>query len=755
MKRLITLSVVVSLGAVLAGCALFTPLPDGSDLSARLSAMPTAGLPLERPVRIHWSDEQVPYIDAESDTDLAVALGLAHAHLRLGQMEMLRRISQGRIAEMAGPLVTDIDHSIRLLGFDRAVPAIVADLPPATRAWTEAYVAGVNHYLMQTERLPHEFAVLGLEREPWTVADVITIGRLVSTDVNWLLWFNLLRWRDRPDWPQIWARMIDEGTASIPSFENGDTEDGGQIAALGELLAGLSRSGSNSIAVAGARSANGAALIANDPHLGFMLPNTWLIAAYRSPSYQVAGLMVPGLPFVAVGRNPWIAWGGTNMRAASSDLFDLAAVSDAAIETRADTIATRWWFDRDITLRDSPLGPVISDAPTLPGTNGQSLALRWVGHEPSDELSAMLGVNKARDWADFTAALHGFAVPGQNMLYADHKGHVGQVSAVHLPARPAAAPDDIVAGPEALHHWRRLETSAALPSVFDPPSGFLASANNRPAPAGTPLGFFFAPNDRVQRLQQLVGSNGAVDLEHLAKLQSDVYMASAVALRDRLLEQVAALDVAAALTPPQADALRTLRAWDGHYRANSAGAVAFESLLRQFVESFYGEEERAIYGGYARRLMMQDLGAAPRARLRVALLPALTAAAEGLERFGTWGEMHRLGLTHPLADAPLIGGRYAFTDLPLAGSSHTVMKTAHGLTDRRHDANYGSNARHLSDMSDMDENYFVLLGGQDGWLRSTTFLDQLALWRRGDYIRVPLRPETARRAFPHAMVLAP
>ena len=139
--------------------------------------------------------------------------------------------------------------------------------------------------------------------------------------------------------------------------------------------------------------------------------------------------------------------------------------------------------------------------------------------------------------------------------------------------------------------------------------------------------------------------------------------------------------------------------------------------------------------------------------LRAALAAGLAAAAEGLDSFADWGEMHRLSLAHPLSNVPLIGGRYEFAEAGVGGSSETLMKTAHDASGERHSVNYGSNARHISDMTDPDENYFVLLGGQDGWFNSTTILDQWELWRRGDYVRVPLTPDEVRASFPHVLSL--
>ena len=141
------------------------------------------------------------------------------------------------------------------------------------------------------------------------------------------------------------------------------------------------------------------------------------------------------------------------------------------------------------------------------------------------------------------------------------------------------------------------------------------------------------------------------------------------------------------------------------------------------------------------------------ATLRAALAAGLSAAADGLDAFSGWGDMHRLRLAHPLSRVPLIGGRYRFVEEGVAGSSETVMKTAHNATAERHTVTYGSNARHISDLSDPDENYFVLLGGQDGWFNSTTMLDQWELWRRGEYVRVPLTPSEVHASFPHVLSL--
>lgn len=755
------LFVSIALTTVLAGCALLKPLPQETSIDKRLAAFPTTDLPLEGPVRVMWDDHQIPFIEAEHDGDAAFALGLVHAHLRLGQMAIYKRIAEGRIAEMGGPLAADIDHGLRILDFGRAAPETEAGMSPEARRWMERFVEGVNLYQDRLEVLPYEYGALGMEREPWTVRDLLAFGRLSGTDVTWLVWFNLLQLRQRDDWPELWARLIEAGTRSQPSFAQGASGGG-----LASILGSVARTGSNSIAIAPERTTTGGAIIASDPHLGLNLPNTWILAGLKSPSYHVVGMMVPGLPVFAIGRNPDIAWGGTNMRSAASDLVDLSGVPKSEIRERRETIRVRGWLDREIAVRESRWGPIISDAPQFEDLDLPPLALRWTGHRPSDEISAMLAVSRAGSFDEFRKAFADFSLPAQNMIYADAKGNIGQLMAVQLPERGNGQPADIFTLPQASDAaWSHILRSLELPFSYNPEKGFLASANNRPTDtADIRIGYFFSPSDRVSRMAELVRTNGRMSLDAARALQQDVVMPSSLSLRDAFLGALSAAGLqpgTPGLSAEERRALELMARWDGAYGQDSLGAVAFEIFRAELTTAFYedklGAEDWRTFAdvGEIKTLLAEDLAAADPASLRPILRQSLASAAGKVDDFQGWGEMHRLMLRHPLAFLPLIGGRFAFADLPAAGSSETLMKTAHGLTSERHRVRYGSNSRHISDMTDPDRNLFVLLGGQDGWLNSTTFLDQVPLWREGQYIELPLQMETVRARFPRTMTLEP
>ena len=690
----------------------------------RLANIPAAGAPLQGSVTIRWDAHQIPSIEAGSDRDLAVGLGIVHAHLRLTQMEVMRRLAHGRVSEIIGPAGVELDRALRLMRFGAAVAAMEAALPEPTRIWLEGFVAGVNH-VQHAQALPHEFHLLGFRPEPWTLRELLTVSRLASTDVSWLVFARLLKSQAAlatEDWDALWPDLQAGDALPWPSRP--------EEAALGFIR------GSNSAAVPAARSATGAGLIASDPHLSITLPPLWLIAGLHAPGVDVVGLMIPGVPAVGLGRNRWLAWGGTSLHAASSDLVD---VSQEPITERWEQVAVKGRPAATIVLRETRFGPVVSDGMLL--RSPRPTALQWVGHRASDEMTALLGLMRAQNWEAFRASLGSFAVPGQTMVAveAGPHGRAGRVIAAHLPRRENAPMPGLVHSPDAMWALDDLVSGTEFFSVGEEP---VVSANDRPADTTVPVGFFFAPPERVERLRALVGQH-RVTTANMRALPLDVLHPRALALRDALL---------ARLPAGSSGARRVLAAWDGRYDALSEGALVFEvmvaALARRLVRRSTREALSTIWTG--RLLIAERLVNAP----PIALRAALAAAERARRRYRCWGGAHRVGLHHPLAALPGVGRRYTLPSYPADGGNDTLNKTGHGPVAGRHTVTFGACARHFSDLSDPDANEFVLLGGQDGWLGSANAADQVPLWRAGTAIQVPLRAESAR-AWPHCTVLHP
>lgn len=510
--------------------------------------------------------------------------------------------------------------------------------------------------------------------------------------------------------------------------------------------------GSNAVAVAAWRSRSEAALLASDPHLGMALPNAWMLLGLQAPSYHGVGLMPVGLPILAIGRNPHLAWGGTNLRALATELYALSPQEAAQATTEELVIKRRLWWPARRRRRTTPYGPIISDARALGVPRGQDLALRWVGHEPSDEFSAMLGVLQSRNVAGFRKALASFVLPGQNMIAADSTGRTSHVLAAGVSSEVAAMQRDPVLQAAGGRPRPFLHT-ADLPCLADSVHGLVLSANNRPILDGPLLGLWFSAPDRVMRLEKALGTTAQLTLEDLQALQQDTRSILAHALAQTLVGHAMAAGLGGH------GALALLAGWDGDYHADAPGPVVFEIVLQKVAAALYGQggsvADPRMNWGFLARFIPDDLQAMPEARRRQVFEIALASASSTLQRHPTWGSMHRLRVEHMLGRLPVVGRAFRLADLPVGGSRETLMKTSHRLVRGVHDTDYGAQARFAADLADLDANHAVLFGGQDGWWGSTTFADQVDLWRQGKTITLPLRLETVRATFPVVMRLVP
>jgi penicillin G amidase len=760
------------------------------------------GLPGARAeVRIERDTQGVPTIRAGSEHDLAWGLGVAHAQDRLWQMETHRRIGSGRLAEAFGPGALANDKFLRALGVRRAAQVQWTRLAPDTRELLQAYTDGVNAVLTAALRArPPEFIVLGVQPEPWTPVDSLSWALMMAWDLggNWNS--ELLRLRLALQMPVHRIQQLMPpypGDAPLPLADYAALYRSLKLGAPGHKQAwldgldrlaeaappsGVEGVGSNNWVLAGRRSATGAPLLANDPHLKLSTPALWYFARLEAPGFKVAGATLPGLPGVVLGANEHIAWGFTNTAPDVQDLY-LEQVDPAdpmryrtpegwaTFATVTEIIRVKGQPDVMLTVRTSRHGPVISDAGNvddLLGPTGSAsvlpmvLAMRWTALDPdNDALSPALAFNRAKSVDEFVAATRGWVAPMQSMVVADRAGRIGMVAPGRVPQRgPGHDLMGYVPAPgwEARYDWIGFVPADETPRVLDPAEGFIATANQRIVAPDYPhfLTSEWALPWRQQRIESVLRSRPQHTLDDMARLQLDVRSLAVPTLLPWLLKAQSAHPLAAA-------AQAQLAGFDGEMAADKAAPLIFWAWQRQLSQGVFADDagpalwKRSLQGrSYTDALgavlaasdnsWCDDLGtAAPETCVQQSDAAFSRALDELQARFGAdparwhWGQAHQARSEHrPFSRVKALAGLFELR-VPVGGDTYTVNVSRVGLrpdetTGELYLDEHGPSLRALYDLGNPAQSRFMHSTGQSGIVFSPLYRSFAEPWRRGDYL---------------------
>jgi penicillin G amidase len=522
-----------------------------------------------------------------------------HAQDRLWQMEFQRRVAQGRLAEFIGEKAFDTDRLMRTLGIARMAEKIVARLDADTRSHLEAYAAGVNAYLAAGPVLPVEFQVFRIDPQPWKPADSVSWLLVMAWDLsgNWRAELGRLRYaaklgRERA--AELIPPYPGDTAAPLPDFKALYAELAPAASALLALSPPSEEAiGSNNWVVTGARSETGMPLLANDPHLGLQAPALWYLAHVSSPSGNVVGGTLPGLPFIVLGRNDHLAWTMTTTNSDTQDLFvERIAPGDPGsyvtpngterFEVREEVILVRG-EERRIKVRSTRHGPVLSDAVKGLGEaspKGHVMALAWAAlAEDNSAARAGFALNRARSRAEFIEGLREFYAPHQNVVFADREGHIGFIASAKVPVRRAdneAAGRVPVPGWLAKYDWQGFVPFEQLPAIHQPASGRIVTANHKITPPGYRPFLsvdWFLPY-RADRIEELLAATPRHSLKSFGRIQADTL--------SRLAREL--LPVARAAKPEKDEgraAQKLLDGWQGEMSLDSAAPLVFTAWYRE------------------------------------------------------------------------------------------------------------------------------------------------------------------------------
>lgn len=728
---------------------------------------------LQAPATVKRDPNGIPYITTAGADDGWFALGFVHAQDRLWQMDFQRRIGAGRLSEVMGPASLGFDRYMRTLGLYRVAEQNLAALPPETRGALESYANGVNAYLAQRKGpLPVEFLMLRFEPEPWRPVDSLVWGRMMALQLSGNMRQELLRARlSRRLTP---AQLADLYPTTLrreqPTTIVGlDLERLWAALPLGEAHAG---GASNEWVVDGQRSATGKPILANDPHLGFAMPNLWYLARLTTPEHSLAGATVPGIPFFILGHNDKIAWAMTTTQGDTQDLFvervdpgdpNRYQTADGMRDfvVREETIAVRGEAPVKLTVRETVHGPVVSDILSGTGSvasNGDVLSLSFAGLAPDDRTAeAFHRLNFASDWSSFLGALQQFHSPLQNFAFADVDGNTGFQVAGRVPVRRGGDGRLPAPGWAGTHGWTGWLPFDRLPRLFNPPGGIIINANNKPGPDAmvAPLGADWEQTYRARRIQDLLAIEPRQTVDGIQAMQSDSLSLPA---RDLLaiLTQVEPHDERGRR------AVAMLKSWDGRMARGRAEPLIFSAWLRELNRLLYADELGPLFQDYfdlrpdvvelmltQRRQWCDDVATQTQETCEGRIALALDRALDWItQRFGAsaanwrWGDAHPARLAHPVLGKVWPVSRWSDLAIPADGDNFTVNRAGGSTGDEQMPfaAIHGAGFRAVYDLSDLDNSRFMQASGQSGHLLSPYYADLNRRWRDGRTLRIPAEP---------------
>ncbi|HUP28806.1 MAG TPA: penicillin acylase family protein [Usitatibacter sp.] len=746
-------------------------------------------------VEVVRDSEGVPHVFAASERDGWFAMGYLHAQDRLWQMELQRRLAQGRIAEILGERAYDTDRLMRTLGLALVAQRIVARLDAQTVGLLQAYADGVNAFLAADPVLPVEFHALRVKPAPWQPADSVAWLLVMSWDLsgNWRTELGRMRYaaklgRERA--AELIPPYPGDSAAPLPDFRQLYAGLDATAAGLIALSPGAEQAmGSNSWVVSGARSETGKPLLANDPHLGLQAPALWYLAHVQTPEGNVVGGTLPGLPFVVLGRNDHLAWSMTTTNSDTQDLYvEKLAPGDAEsymtpggkarFDVRDEVIRVGS-EERRIRVRSTRHGPVLSDALkplAAAAPKGYVMALAWAALA-DDNASARAGfaLNRARDRIALLAAVRDFHAPHQNIVFADREGHIGFVAPARVPVRRAdneAMGRLPVPGWLAKYDWQGFLPFDQLPALHDPASGRIVTANHKITPPGYRPFLsvdWFLPY-RAERIEEMLAASPMHSLESFARMQGDT--------TSRLAREL--LPVALAAKPATGEgraALALLAGWKADTPVDAAAPLVFAAWYRELTRLVYADELGDLFNesweqraGFMIPVMKAQQGyerwcddVATPAKETCAMLAAKAfdrAAVDLRDRFGEartwrWGSAHVAASDHrPFGFFPVVAR--LFNVAPATPGDSFSVNVGHYIVrdEARPFANkHAASLRALYDLADLDRSRFMQSTGQSGNVLSPWYDNFAARWARAEYITIPTA--RGRLAAPHVLKLTP
>ncbi len=731
---------------------------------------------LNEEVKVSRDSFAIPHIYANNEEDLYRAVGYLMAQDRLWQMDLLRRVTQGRLSEIFGEDMVDADLFLRALRIPEKSVFLMEIASPEILSAFEAYTDGINQYIEQhIHKLPPEFAILGYNPERWEARHSFNVLGYMAWDLSKgaysseITLYKIIKKLGLEKTMSLIPNIAGRKEVVYPGFNMDSTlldQEANLIrgADLVDDLGVKAFEGSNNWAISGEKSTTGKPLMANDMHLGLNNPGIWYqIHEVIEGGLNVTGVAVPGQPFVIAGHNEDIAWGLTNLYVDDIDLYHEKLNPDNpheywfngewhSLEIRKEVINIKGGESVEFENRFTHRGPIISGFKNM----DEAISMKWIGNEYSNEMRSVYLLNRAENWEDFKDALTTFNSISQNFVYADVNGNIGLYAGGGVPIRKGEN-YLIKPGQTDEFDWKGRVPFDELPHSYNPESGMVSSANNKTVGNEYPyyIGSYYSQGYRISRIREMLKAKEKLSIDDFVSMQADFKSEMAIKFIPDILTALEEQD----FNDMEQKGYDIMVNWNDDMDASKSAPLIFEelyhiiiknliedelgnlfseyyensSLSRNFMENFWDEKDPTWCDNVSTNDHVEDFEDIVTQSFKESMATLSLNYGSDPEAW-EWGNAHKLVLEHPMGKVKILDRIFKLNrgPYPTGGSFHTVNPFSYSFADR-YTANFGASHRHIYSTADWNESITVIPTGESGIPASKHYCDQTDLYLENKY----------------------
>ena len=734
---------------------------------------------LSEKVEIHFDAIGVPHINAQNQQDAYRALGYVHAQDRLWQMELIRRIAAGRLAEIFGEKLIETDTFMSGLGIEESAQETIQNLDKQSEMYqlSMAYLEGVNQYIAEGQT-PVEFTIVGVEKEMYTLKDMYNVFGYMAfsfavahktdpllSEVKEVLGENYLN------------ELIDAESQNLTFIKS---EKNPQIKAafgvamqkLFEVLPISPFIGSNSWVLGPEKTKNGKVIFANDPHIGYAQPSVWYQSHIKTPDYELYGFNLALIPFPLLGHNSDYAYGLTMFENDDVDFYIEENNPANAMEYKTATgyetyqlidkrIKVKGQEDLVYQIKVSQHGPIMNNI-IKHLDDERPIAMQWIYTALENKiLEVGYEISHAKNLTDFKKGASKLHAPGLNMMYGDAKDNIAWFASGKLYRyRDSLYTKTYLEGASGDDEILEYLDFEENPQAVNPSWHYVYSANNQPDAVGGKLyPGYYLNESRAKRIVDLVAPKDDWTKEEVAEMMNDVTAPVAPPI---IANFIKSLDKTA-LSPSEKIALSNLRNWKGNFDTNEIGPVIYNRIVYEFQKNTFSDEMGKAFNQFSNTPLIEKVLPVQMAReesvwwddvstkdkvenkqdivmksFKNAFLFLQNQLGENVENW-TWDRVISVEYKHTLGAIPALRSLFNVGPFVTSGGDQVINNQIYDIDSTGYyKVKAGPSTRRVIDFSDVENSLAILPTGQSGRVFSKHYKDQAAKYLHGAYMPMQL-----------------